>query len=369
MATTENLQWIDPRDDVLDWLNVADWEAKGDGLQPVRVAKAWRDKWPPKTARRATSAAGIAVRFRTDAQKLVFRVTFREFPDETPPAVAAGAWERARPNFFSLYRDGKYVASMAGDTHFERQDVTIYDDRSVSGQSEVQVLLPFYYRNAEIILHNIGVNAGAQLSRAPEDRRPRIFFNGDSITQGHGVTSPRETYVWQVAEQLNCVGINFGFGGSGWADKVVAETIAARSDWDVLVNMLGTNSFVGSDAFGKPETAAQYTQKYDAFLGAIRQGHPQKPILCVAPILNRADLARGPNANGEGSELYRSGIARVVKQRQQTDKNLYFLDGLELVNDPLFLLVTDRVHPNDAGMHRIANGVAAALRPLLAGLK
>jgi lysophospholipase L1-like esterase len=39
-----------------------------------------------------------------------------------------------------------------------------------------------------------------------------------------------------------------------------------------------------------------------------------------------------------------------------------------MVNDPLFLLVTDRVHPNDAGMHRIANGVADALRPLLAGL-
>jgi lysophospholipase L1-like esterase len=39
-----------------------------------------------------------------------------------------------------------------------------------------------------------------------------------------------------------------------------------------------------------------------------------------------------------------------------------------LVDDPLFLLVTDNVHPNDAGMHRIAAGVAAALRPILAAV-
>jgi lysophospholipase L1-like esterase len=40
-----------------------------------------------------------------------------------------------------------------------------------------------------------------------------------------------------------------------------------------------------------------------------------------------------------------------------------------MINDPLFLLVSDNVHPNDAGMHRIAQGVAAAVKPLLANLR
>jgi len=39
------------------------------------------------------------------------------------------------------------------------------------------------------------------------------------------------------------------------------------------------------------------------------------------------------------------------------------------VGDPLYLLVTDRVHPNDAGMNRIAEGLAAGLKPLLAPLR
>jgi lysophospholipase L1-like esterase len=84
--------------------------------------------------------------------------------------------------------------------------------------------------------------------------------------------------------------------------------------------------------------------------------------------LNRADLKSGGNQNGERPDLYRDGIAAVVRRRQQSDSNLYFLDGLTLIDDPLFLLVTDNVHPNDAGMHRIAQGVAAALKPILASV-
>lgn len=161
--SSAGMQWIDVKDDRFEWLNVAGWEARGDGVQPVRVPKVWRDKWPQKTARRGMSSAGMAVRFHTDSKQLVFRVTFVDVPDSAPSTPAAG-WERSRPNFFSLYRDG---------------------------------------------------------------------------------------------------------------------------------------------------------------------------------------------------------IVRVVRQRRSSDANLHLADGLAMVHDPLFLLVTDRVHPNDAGMHRIAEGGAAALKPLL----
>jgi hypothetical protein len=80
-----SLQWLDARDERFNWLNVADWEARGNGWQPVRVPKVWRDKWPAKTARRGMSAAGMALRFRTDSEKLLLRVTFVDAPD-TPTA-------------------------------------------------------------------------------------------------------------------------------------------------------------------------------------------------------------------------------------------------------------------------------------------
>jgi lysophospholipase L1-like esterase len=364
--TNVALQWLDALDERLEWLNVADWEPRDGGLQPVRVPKVWRDRWPARTARRGKSAAGVTLRFRTDSKKLVLRVTFIDSPDA--PDNPAVAWERSRPAFFSLYRDRKYVSSVAALTQFTRQDVTIYNDPEMSGEAEIQVLFPFYYRNAEIIVHGIGIEPHAALTRAAPDTRPRVLFHGDSITHGHGVTSPRETYVWQVADRLGCVPLNYGFGGSAWADNIVAQAIASRTDWDVLTIMIGTNSLAGADAVGKPENAAQYIAKYDAYLATIRAGAPVKPILCITPILNRADLKRGPNQNRERPEVYRDGIARVVGQRQRLDVNLYLLDGLTLINDSLYLLVTDNVHPNDAGMQRIAEGVAAALKPLLASL-
>jgi lysophospholipase L1-like esterase len=364
--TSTALQWLDVRDERFDWLNVADWETRGGGLQPVRVPKVWRDQWPARTAWRGMSAAGVTVRFRTDSKKLIFRVTFIDAPDT--PATPAVAWERSRPSFFSLYRDAKYVASMPALTVFTQQDVAIYDDGALSGEAEIRVLLPFYYRNAELIMHSIGIETGAKLLRAAPENRPRVLFHGDSITHGHGVTSPRETYVSQVADKIGCVPLNYGFGGTAWADNIVAQTIAARQDWDVLTIMLGANSLAGADSAGKPETAAQYAEKYDAYLATIRAAAPTKPILCITPILNRLDLTRGGNQNGETPETYREVIRRVVRRRQRSDANLHLLDGLSMVDDPLHLLVTDTVHPNDLGMHRIAERVAAALKPLLANL-
>ena len=360
-----DLQWITPTDSRLSWLNVADWEQREGGWQPVRLPKAWRDRWPERTAGRAQSAAGMAVRFRTNSGRLVFRLTFLDVPER--PGPPEELWERSRPSYFDLYRDGMYVSSIPAATRFTEQDVTLLDESSTaSGDSEITVLLPFYYRNAEVVLRGVGLDRNARLASPAPDNRPRVLFHGDSITHGHGVTSPRETYVWQACERVNCVPLNLGFGGSAWGDRVVAEYIASRNDFDVLVIAIGTNSFGGADSAGHPETVEQYGKKYETFLNTIRAKHPNKPILCVTPIWNQADGGGGrKNRNGETPQDYRNAIRRVVEGLGKTDRNLHRLDGLTLINDPLYLLVTDVVHPNMAGSLRMAEGIAAKLKPLL----
>src|SRR4030095_7794211 len=68
-----------------------------------------------------------------------------------------------------------------------------------------------------------------KLWRAAPDTRRRVLFHGDSITHGHGVTSPRETYVWQACERAGCTSLNYGFGGNAW------EVGSTRRSSDLIV--------------------------------------------------------------------------------------------------------------------------------------
>ncbi len=276
------------------------------------------------------------------------------------------AWERARPPYFDVYRGSAFVGSVPGAIKPDRQDVVLYDRKgAAAGESEFTVLLPFYYRNAEIIVNALGFDPNATVGAASPDRRPRVLFHGDSITHGHGVFTPRETYVWQACERVGCVPLNLGFGGAGRAEQVVGDYIASRNDFDAVVLAIGVNSF-GGNYEDKPETAAQYAERYKAFIGTIRSTGPTKPIVAMTPIYTRADFSGEKNRNGELPRDYRAAMQRVVTQLQATDRQLHFVDGMQAFGDPLYLLPTDILHPNVAGMLKIADTLVPTLRTALA---
>ena len=363
--TTDNLQWMNANDARLRWLNVADWETKTGGMQPVRMPKAWRDKIPERSAERALATAGVALRLRTDSAHIAIRLTFIDVP-EAANASPESLWERARPPYFDVYRDGKFLANVPAKIAYYQQDITVFEAANEPKKlSEFSILFPHYYRNAEVIVGGIGLDKDAQILPSEVRKLPVVLFHGDSITHGHGVTSPRETYVWQTCEMAGCEPLNLGFGGSAWTDISVAQYIASRKDWDVLVLMLGTNSFGGSDSSGKPETLAQYREKYGAFLDTIRAAFPTKPILCITPILTHQDIIQQRNKNGDLPQEYRNAVQQLIEQRRQKDPALHFLDGRSLINDPLYLMVIDQVHPNEAGSLKMAEGISGVLRPLL----
>src|SRR5205823_599325 len=104
--------------------------------------------------------------------------------------------------------------------------------------------------------------------------------------------------VWQTCERADCIPLNLGFGGSAYGDTVVADYIASRNDWDVLVLVIGTNSF-GGNYQDKPETAAQYGDKYNTFLATVREKFPTKAIVAMTPIVTHADFFGEKNRNGE----------------------------------------------------------------------
>ena len=113
-SKVKDLQWLNADDNRLRWLNVADWEAKTGGLQPVRMPKVWRGKIPDRSAERAMSTAGVALRLRTDSSHIAIRITLLDVPD-VGNVSPESAWERARPPYFDVYRDGKFSGQRSGE--------------------------------------------------------------------------------------------------------------------------------------------------------------------------------------------------------------------------------------------------------------
>jgi len=139
--------------------------------------------------------------------------------------------------------------------------------------------------------------------------------------------------------------------------------------WGLLPDPIaGTNPAYGAEInywLGKEPADSVGITILDAAGMAVRFRTDSKKLFLRVTFVDELDTP----PDGERPELYRDGIMRVVKQRQADDANLRLADGLAMVKDSLFLLVTDRVHPNDAGMNRIAEAVATALKPLLAALR
>jgi hypothetical protein len=67
------------------------------------------------------------------------------------------------------------------------------------------------------------------------------------------------------------------------------------------------------------------------------------------------------NAKNNSLQDYRAAIQNVVLGMQTKDQHLYFINGLLLV-DSGEDIVEDGLHPDDAGMKTIAQGILLAFK-------
>ncbi|MBI1955372.1 MAG: hypothetical protein HYS38_03165 [Acidobacteria bacterium] len=352
------MNWVPPNDSKLRWLAVADWEPAEGAFQTARVPKRWRDQFPEQTANAALAPAGVVLGVATNARTVALRIS-------VPPRRESGQQQAQQgsgpprppvpsPTGFDVYRSGQFVKSVEPSKEAGVQELAVYDNPS-GNNVELSILFP---GGNSFLVNGVGFSSGSQYGPPRIAARPRVLFHGDSITQGTGTSHPRNTFVWVVCERLGCDPINLGFGGSAWGDKPVADYIASRQDWNVLVVAFGTNTYRRAQ-----ETPEQFGKTYDTFLSTIRATHPDVPILCITPLWRGADGTEEKNQAGYTHQQYRDAVTQVVKRRQASDSNLHLLEGKELV--PQNLLNADQVHPNDEGAAKLAAAVATELKPLL----
>lgn len=203
----------------------------------------------------------------------------------------------------------------------------------------------------------------------------KVFFLGDSITEGEGTSSSEHCYV-SVFEQLSkaCVK-NYSVNGMRIAKQkvtsngenavqdFVSKVDEMKDDADVVVVFGGTNDFGHSAAIGSMESRSEYT-----FYGAMHmlcnkliKKYPKAEIVFITP-LHRIGEDEARQECGLNQEVRLSDYVRIIREVTEYYSlpllDLFRMGGLQPNIDIIReLYMPDGLHPSDAGAEKIAEKI------------
>ena len=211
---------------------------------------------------------------------------------------------------------------------------------------EVTINFPLYSDLSDLY---IGLAEGARLLPTARQYRdiPPVVYYGSSITQGGCASRPGNAYEAIVSRRLNVDHINLGFSGNAMGEETIARYIAS----------LEMSAFVYDYDHNSPH-AAYLEQTHEPMFRIIREAHPDLPIL----MLTR------PKCRLLEEEKKRLAVIRATYRHavEAGDKNVYLIEGTELMALCGDDGVIDRCHPSDLGFYSMARAVGDALEKILA---
>ena len=344
MENNTSLRWYTPDTPPFQLAGFA-WFAQDHRYRRLPVT--FHEPFPEAVETLANHTAGGQIRFQTDSQQVMIRVTLREAA-QMPHMPITGQCG------FDCY------VGAAGETpRYSRTTVfpggqKTYESEllQVSEQAMRNIVLNFpLYDGVEEV--QIGLDAQAKLLPPPPyvDDRPIIVY-GSSITQGGCASRPGMAYTNILSRWLNRPFINLGFSGSGKGEPVLAAAMAAIPDPALFILDYEANAHLD----GLQQTLVP-------FIRILRASHPLTPILVVSAI---------PFARETTNPACITDRLTIRDFQQQTiaalqalgDRHISFHDGGTLLGEDFEECTVDGVHPTDLGFHRMAKG----LYPVLKGL-
>lgn len=198
----------------------------------------------------------------------------------------------------------------------------------------------------------IGLNRGAQVSTYPVPLAKPFVFYGSSITQGGCATRPGMLYTNILSRKMNREFLNFGFSGSAKGEVEVAYLLSHVPEPAAYVLAYEPNAQEGIIGTLNP------------FLDELRRSRKDVPILLISALAYPNEEHISP-VREKREKLRKFQDDTVCLRRKNGDKQLFFIDGRELLKDTRDESFVDGVHPTDLGFWQIAN----ALEPILYALE
>lgn len=209
---------------------------------------------------------------------------------------------------------------------------------------EITINFPLYSGIKKLY---VGLDENATLLPADEYKitKPVVYY-GSSITQGGCASKPGSSYQSILSSHLDCDYINLGFSGSARGESEIVD----------YINTLDMSIFVLDYDHNAP-TLEHLKNTHERFFKQIREKHPSLPII----IMSR------PQFNLSCDDLERLNIIRTTYENaiKSGDKNVYILDGKQLMALVGRNGTVDNCHPTDSGFLSMANAIEPIMRQIL----
>jgi lysophospholipase L1-like esterase len=293
-------------------------------------------------------AAGLTVRFRTDADTVAARWTL------TSPELAMPHMPATGVSGLDLYvRDRGEWRWLGNGRPTGRSTQAVLatgipaaDDGAAR---DYLLCLPLYngVEQLEIGIAPTASVAPAEAAPVRSATRPIVFY-GTSITQGGCASRPGMAYPAILRRRLDRPVINLGFSGNGRLDPelgvLLAEVDAAAYVIDCAANM----------------TTALIVERTEPFVTALRAARPDTPIVLVGNVVYPAAavLPRTRDQVAAKNEALEQAFDRLTARGAG---RLVFVPGTGLLGNDGDDTV-DGTHPTDLGFRRMADALEPVLR-------
>lgn len=178
-----------------------------------------------------------------------------------------------------------------------------------------------------------------------EDKK-RIMMYGTSILHGACASRPGMSYANILSRRLNVEILNYGFNGSAYNEKEIAEILAKR-EVDLFIIDSEANSGEG-----------YMIDRLDTFIDTFRQFKPHTPIV----VTNRIPFIKDYYSNTQkANKLKHEAFLKDFAQRR---KDIVYVDVYNQLKHDLDM-TSDGVHPSDYGMVKLADIFEAIIRPYI----
>ena len=287
-----------------------------------------------------TNTSGGRVRFKTNSRKVSIIVKLRNVGLRPHFALSGIAGLDIYDKASGEYRyAGTFIPPVGVKDGFES-----CVDTFQNSLRDITINMPLYN---DVLSLYIGLDENADIEEADDYKiELPIVYYGSSITQGGCASRPGNCYQNIISRKFDCNYINLGFSGNAKAEDEIIEYIKS----------LDMSAFVYDYDHNAP-TWQHLETTHEKMFKAIREAKPELPII----ILSR------PKYYLDDDEKKRLEIITKTYSNAITagDKNVYMLDGKQL----MFLAggdgTVDNGHPTDFGFASMAEALCAVLNKIL----